>query len=531
MLPKRSVTIRRRRRLRPDPDAGLRHVRHARVSTPSMIRFGQMTEDELFVTADAAQAGVRIENTSDTDPLVILKHFGPGNPDAEADCAVDKKRVTTIDDAANTTSSRHSTTRCGRASSAKAPDSEPPIDLDTMLDLTATASVERRQVRRRRSVSVRSARRASTRPTTSSSGSPTNPRRDNSSSARWSRRCGRRPAAARRWATKTSAAVRHAGAEGLRDRQEAARHRHSQLRRRPHRFRREPAEWAKDPARQHEEDRGDLPRGLRRSPKATANGSRPKARSAGAACTAGSGMSSCSNRSAGPRRSASRRTWRTRCSSRWATTRPRTGSCPQRFDWTDTERARRGAAEDDAQALRPWTIDFHVAQNDATVKGSGSHDKTGRHCLPDDPNGKLDIVKHRRLLDARRRRQPDAGLRAHLLGRLHVPQRHDDAARNLERRSGDDDRGARRARLGLNRAKQRGKEELNIGMVGYGFMGRTHSNAFLQAPRFFDLPYQPVLKAVVRAQCRSRAGRSPTTGATSRPKPTGGRWSSARTST
>ncbi len=48
-----------------------------------MIRFGQMTEDELFVTADAARNGVRIENLSETDPLVILKHFGPGNPDAE----------------------------------------------------------------------------------------------------------------------------------------------------------------------------------------------------------------------------------------------------------------------------------------------------------------------------------------------------------------------------------------------------------------------------------------------------------------
>ncbi len=45
-------------------------------------------------------------------------------------------------------------------------------------------------------------------------------------------------------------------------------------------------------------------------------------------------------------------------------------------------------------ALRPWTIDFHVAQNDATVKGSGSHDKTGRHCLANDPNGKLDIPRH-----------------------------------------------------------------------------------------------------------------------------------------
>jgi myo-inositol 2-dehydrogenase/D-chiro-inositol 1-dehydrogenase len=39
-------------------------------------------------------------------------------------------------------------------------------------------------------------------------------------------------------------------------------------------------------------------------------------------------------------------------------------------------------------------------------------------------------------------------------------------------------------------------KNLNIGLVGYGFMGRTHSNAFLQAPRYFDLPYRPVLKAV-----------------------------------
>ena len=35
-----------------------------------------------------------------------------------------------------------------------------------------------------------------------------------------------------------------------------------------------------------------------------------------------------------------------------------------------------------------------VVANDATVKGAGSHDKTGRHCLPHDPNGKLDIVHH-----------------------------------------------------------------------------------------------------------------------------------------
>src|SRR5262249_31018759 len=40
------------------------------------------------------------------------------------------------------------------------------------------------------------------------------------------------------------------------------------------------------------------------------------------------------------------------------------------------------------------------------------------------------------------------------------------------------------------------KKDLNIGLVGYGFMARTHSNAFLQTNRFFDVAYQPVLKAV-----------------------------------
>ncbi|MFP4500118.1 MAG: Gfo/Idh/MocA family protein [Candidatus Hydrogenedentota bacterium] len=39
------------------------------------------------------------------------------------------------------------------------------------------------------------------------------------------------------------------------------------------------------------------------------------------------------------------------------------------------------------------------------------------------------------------------------------------------------------------------KKKLNIGMIGYGFMGRAHTNAYRQAPKFFDLPYEPVLKA------------------------------------
>ena len=51
------------------------------------------------------------------------------------------------------------------------------------------------------------------------------------------------------------------------------------------------------------------------------------------------------------------------------------------------------AYEKMTDALRPWTFDFHVAQNDGSVHGTGSHDKTGRHCRADDPNGKLDITK------------------------------------------------------------------------------------------------------------------------------------------
>ncbi|HZQ55107.1 MAG TPA: TIM barrel protein [Bryobacteraceae bacterium] len=65
---------------------------------------------------------------------------------------------------------------------------------------------------------------------------------------------------------------------------------------------------------------------------------------------------------------------------------------PANFDWNEHDQLA-AAYRKMASALRPWTIDFHVAQNDATVKGSGSHDKTGHHCLPNDPNGKLDIVR------------------------------------------------------------------------------------------------------------------------------------------
>ena len=66
---------------------------------------------------------------------------------------------------------------------------------------------------------------------------------------------------------------------------------------------------------------------------------------------------------------------------------------PENYDWKDRSHLDE-ALRKVTKALRPWTIDFHVAQNDASVFGSGTHDKTGRHCLPTDPNGKLDVVRH-----------------------------------------------------------------------------------------------------------------------------------------
>jgi len=53
-----------------------------RVEAPTIIRYGDLTNDEFFVTVEAAKEGVEIINESANENLVMLKHFGPGNPDA-----------------------------------------------------------------------------------------------------------------------------------------------------------------------------------------------------------------------------------------------------------------------------------------------------------------------------------------------------------------------------------------------------------------------------------------------------------------
>lgn len=51
------------------------------IDTPVLIQFGQLTYDEFFVSETAARQGVSFTNPSASDPMVMLKHFGPGNPD------------------------------------------------------------------------------------------------------------------------------------------------------------------------------------------------------------------------------------------------------------------------------------------------------------------------------------------------------------------------------------------------------------------------------------------------------------------
>src|SRR5205823_14164150 len=74
LFPKRTVTIRDSAAYGLILTQGHGTLGKLAVSTPAMIRFGQMTEDELFVTAEAARQGVRIQNPSETDPLRSEEH-------------------------------------------------------------------------------------------------------------------------------------------------------------------------------------------------------------------------------------------------------------------------------------------------------------------------------------------------------------------------------------------------------------------------------------------------------------------------
>ena len=81
VLPGAEVTIRDKAAYGLIVIQGYGRIGEFKAEAPSMIRYGELTNDEMFVIEEAAKAGVKIVNESSRENLVILKHFGPGNPD------------------------------------------------------------------------------------------------------------------------------------------------------------------------------------------------------------------------------------------------------------------------------------------------------------------------------------------------------------------------------------------------------------------------------------------------------------------
>ncbi len=289
----------------------------------------------------------------------------------------------------------------------KGPDSEPPIDLDTMLDLTAAAEVdgvkfdgfdlflfaphvnidasddELKQLAdkaRRRNLVIGSVVAPVWPPT--GGGSAMGSDEDRKQFSR-------------------------AGPQGLPHRQAAARAGHSALRRGADRLGHRRGRLGQ--GRSATPTASASPRRFARpatSPRISASGWPPKAKSAGAACTVGGGWCSCWKWSTGPRRSAFRPTWPTRCSIRWATTLRKTPSCPPDFDWKDTAKLdealkqgdRRPASLDDRFPRRPERRHgprHRLARQDRPALPAQRSERQARH------------RQGRRLLAPRRRRQSD----------------------------------------------------------------------------------------------------------------------------
>lgn len=85
VLPKRSVTIYDSAAYGLIMLQGYGQMNNREIETPTVIYYGQLTNDEYFVSETTACQGVKITNPSSTDPIVMLKHFGPGNPDLKVE--------------------------------------------------------------------------------------------------------------------------------------------------------------------------------------------------------------------------------------------------------------------------------------------------------------------------------------------------------------------------------------------------------------------------------------------------------------
>jgi len=169
-------------------------------------------------------------------------------------------------------------------------------------------------------------------------------------------------------------------------------------------------------------------------------------------------------------------------------------------------------------ALRPWTIDFHVAQNDGEVHGTGSHDKTGKHCQADDPKGKLDIAACSKYwLEGAAHR----GIKHICWDGCMFPNKVLETQKtwNTILSTMIKVREAAGYTMGATKGKPasqctastmsistEGKKPVRIGLIGAGFMGRTHSNGYRKAINFFDTTHVPVLQAVcARTEASAKA--------------------------
>ncbi len=180
------------------------------------------------------------------------------------------------------------------------------------------------------------------------------------------------------------------------------------------------------PGRQHQEDRRDVPRGRqdRAGPRRVSWS--PRARSAGAACSQLAREREAARRwSACRASSATRPTWRTRCCFMLGANAEEDRILPEGLRLEGHGRARRRLQEGGRRAA---ALDARLprrAERRHRCSAPATHEKTGRHCRPTDPNGKLDITKHAGYWLRDDKRQADQDDAPHLLGRLHVPQRGD----------------------------------------------------------------------------------------------------------
>ena len=232
----------------------------------------------------------------------------------------------------------------------KGPDSEPPIDLDTMLEPHGRGEVGGVKFDGvdlflfDPHVSIDSIRRRSE--------APGRPGRREESRRRIARGAGlaadrRRLGDGQRGGAQE---LRHAGPQGLRDREEAQGSRHPQIRRRPDRLGREPERLGDGSGRQPEEDRRDVPPGVRRRRRLRRAPRRRRRDLLGRHAQLEAQRRAARAGEPAARRSASRPTWPTRCSSRSATTRPRIASCRKTTTGRDRETLDEALEDDDARA-------------------------------------------------------------------------------------------------------------------------------------------------------------------------------------